>query len=82
VAFIEEYGEEIVSSGGREAAAVIEAVPAARRSPRLRLLLGDALRVSGDATAAMQAFEPLLASAARTGEWAPGLVWRAAMVHT
>jgi DNA-binding SARP family transcriptional activator len=76
-AFIAEHGDDMVASAGYEVARLIEAVPAAQRSPRLRLLLGDALRVGGDVTGALRAFEPLLAGAARLG---PALAWRAAMV--
>ncbi len=74
---IEDHGDAIVASAGHEVARLIEAVPADERSPRLRLLLGDALRVGGDVTGALRAFEPLLAGADRL---APALAWRAAMV--
>jgi DNA-binding SARP family transcriptional activator/ATP/maltotriose-dependent transcriptional regulator MalT len=74
---IEEHGDAIVASAGHEVARLIEAVPPDERSPRLRLLLGDALRVGGDVTGALRAFEPLLTGADRL---APALAWRAAMV--
>ncbi|MEN3305488.1 MAG: hypothetical protein V7603_1690 [Micromonosporaceae bacterium] len=81
VAFIEAAGDEMVAGEGARAARLIETVPAASRSPRLRLLLGDALRLGGDVTGALRTFEPLLADAARLGYWSPGLVWRVAMAH-
>jgi DNA-binding SARP family transcriptional activator len=74
---IEERGDAIVASAGHEVARLIEAVPPAERSPRLQLLLGDALRVGGDVTGALRAFEPLLAG---TDRLEPALAWRAAMV--
>jgi DNA-binding SARP family transcriptional activator/ATP/maltotriose-dependent transcriptional regulator MalT len=81
VALIESAGDEIVAAEGARAAGLIEAVPAADRSARLRLLLGDALRIGGDVRGALHTFEPLLADAQRLGYWSPGLVWRAAMAH-
>jgi DNA-binding SARP family transcriptional activator len=74
---IEEHGDAIVASAGHEVARLIEAVPAAERSPRLQLLLGDALRIGGDVTGALRAFAPLLA---HDGPLAPAVAWRAAMV--
>ncbi|MEU4243433.1 tetratricopeptide repeat protein [Actinoplanes sp. NPDC026619] len=75
---IETDGEAMVAEDGARTASLIQALPADRRSVRLRTLLGDALRVSGDATAALRTFEPLLVDA---GHAPAGLLWRAAMAH-
>jgi DNA-binding SARP family transcriptional activator/ATP/maltotriose-dependent transcriptional regulator MalT len=80
-ALIEAAGDEMVAAGGARVAALIEELPGAARTPRLRLLLGDARRIGGDVSGALAAFQPLLDEAEQTGSWAPGLVWRAAMTH-
>ena len=48
---------------------------------RLRLVLGDAHRMAGDAPAALRTFRPLVEDADRSGRWTADLAWRLAMVH-
>jgi len=80
--FIETHSDEILAAGGAgEVATAIESGPVGDRSPRIQLILGDALRMAGNASGALRAFEPLLERAERVGHWPPSLVWRAAMVH-
>lgn len=82
VAVIEARGDEILAAGGAtEVVPLIDAVPVADRSRRLRLVLGDALRMSGDVAGALSVFEPMLAAARPTGACDAGLAWRAAMAH-
>jgi DNA-binding SARP family transcriptional activator len=81
-AVIAERGDEMLASGGAiEVSRVIEALPAAERTPRVRLVLGDALRMAGDVAGAQRAFAPLLEGAGRTGRCEPRVAWRAAMLH-
>jgi DNA-binding SARP family transcriptional activator len=80
--FIETRSDEILAAGGAtEVAKAIETIPVADRAPRIQLIFGDALRMAGNTSGALRAFEPLLAEAERIGRWPPALVWRAAMVH-
>lgn len=49
-------------------------------TPQVRLVLADALRMTGDVAGAQRAFQPLLDEAERTGTWPPALAWRAGML--
>jgi DNA-binding SARP family transcriptional activator len=53
----------------------------AATTDRLRLVVGDARRRTGDARGALGALAPLVERAERTGCWKPTLAWRLAMVH-
>jgi len=80
-ALIESRGEEMLAAG--QAAEIVTLLPVeaeAQRRPLLQRLLADSLRMSGDASAALRAFAPLVDNARRTG-WDAGLAWRLAMVH-
>ena len=68
VPLLEEIGDRVPD--------LLAAVPAERRTPHLRLLLGDARRMAGDPGGALDLLVPLL-----TAESPPGLLWRAAMAH-
>ena len=80
-ALIESRGEEMLTAG--QAADIVTLLPVdaeAQRGPLLQRVLADSLRMSGDASAALRAFAPLVDDARRTG-WDAGLAWRLAMVH-
>jgi DNA-binding SARP family transcriptional activator len=79
---IEAHGDEILAAGGAEnLVRLVRAVGEPDPSVRLRLLLGDALRMTGDPAGALRIFEPLLAPARAAGSGDAELLWRAAMVH-
>ncbi|WP_345510072.1 tetratricopeptide repeat protein [Phytohabitans houttuyneae] len=81
-ALVEARGDEMLAAGGGpEVARLVDALPPARRTPRLRLLRADALRMAGDVAGATRAFAPLVAEAERDGRWPAALAWRAAMLH-
>ncbi|WP_088317017.1 BTAD domain-containing putative transcriptional regulator [Kineosporia sp. R_H_3] len=87
-----DHGDAILAGGG--AAAVVEIAgdlldaadpegtdasgPDARR---LRLVVGDARRMAGDARGALRTLLPLAEAADEVGHWPPDLAWRVAMVH-
>jgi len=79
---LEDAGDAILGAGGAAAVVdLVDALPPARVSPRLRLLRADALRMAGRVVEAARAFAPLVDAAERAGRWDCGLAWRAAMVH-
>ena len=82
VSLVEDRGDEMLAGGGAVAVVEIgEAVPVARRSRRLTLLLGDALRMAGEADAAARLFAPLVEQTPAGLAWPPDLAWRVAMVR-
>ncbi|WP_088283396.1 BTAD domain-containing putative transcriptional regulator [Kineosporia sp. A_224] len=84
-----DHGDAILAGGG--AAAVVEIagdlLDAGGTSAsdldarRLRLVVGDARRMAGDARGALRTLLPLADAADRAGHWPPDLAWRVAMVH-
>jgi DNA-binding SARP family transcriptional activator len=84
-ALIEDRGAEMLAAGG--AAAVVHLIGLTadprpdRRTERLQLMLGDALRMSGDVAGALRVFAPLLGRTRPAGRYPAGLAWRAGMVH-
>ncbi|WP_345541952.1 tetratricopeptide repeat protein, partial [Phytohabitans rumicis] len=80
-ALVESGGDGMLAAGGAaEVVRLIDELPATARTPRVRLIRADALRMAGRALESVQAFTPLLVDAAETGHWTAGLVWRAAML--
>ncbi|WP_433796675.1 tetratricopeptide repeat protein [Actinoplanes sp. CA-252034] len=79
-AVLAEHGDRMLAAGGGEQVVrLLRAIPDAERSFAVRLVHGDALRMTGDAAGALRVFAPLLEDPARCGD--AGLRWRAAMVH-
>ncbi|CCH18702.1 BTAD domain-containing putative transcriptional regulator [Micromonospora lupini] len=73
-------GEMLAHGGAPEVTDLVSALPQAAQSPDIRLILGDALRMSGAVTRASRVFTALLAQAERDRRWPSRLLWRAAMV--
>ncbi|GIF42291.1 tetratricopeptide repeat protein [Actinoplanes xinjiangensis] len=79
-AMLAEHGDRMLAAGGgNEVVRLLRSIPEEQRSFDLRLVHGDALRMTGDAAGALRVFAPLLRDPARSGD--AGLRWRAAMVH-
>ncbi|RAO55430.1 hypothetical protein LUPAC06_04154 [Micromonospora saelicesensis] len=78
---IARHGGEMLAAGGApEVTDLVTALPQAEQSPDIRLIQGEALRMSGSVTQAARVFAPLLAQADRDRHWPQRLLWRAAMV--
>jgi ATP/maltotriose-dependent transcriptional regulator MalT/DNA-binding SARP family transcriptional activator len=76
---LSEHGDAVLAAGRPDAlAALIESVPAALHTRRLRLLLGDALRTGGELTVAARVYDAI-AAAEPVGD--AGLAWRTGRVH-
>lgn len=74
-----EHGDRMLAAGqAGEVVELVAALPEPRVTRRLRLLLGDALRTSGDLTAAERAYD---AVAAAESDWDAGLAWRVGRIH-
>ncbi|ROO52481.1 transcriptional activator [Micromonospora sp. Llam0] len=79
VRVLTEHGDRMLAAGqAGEVVELVAALPEPRVTRRLRLLLGDALRTSGDLTAAERAYD---AVAAAGSDWDAGLAWRAGRIH-
>jgi DNA-binding SARP family transcriptional activator len=74
-ALVEAYGDAMLAAGG--AAQVVALLGGTGLRRRARLILGDALRLTGDVPAARRLFTEMLAE----GDLDAGLAWRAGMVH-
>ena len=78
-ALVEARGDEILAAGGAaELTGIIDALPAAVRTPGVQLIRGDALRMAGDVAGAHGVFGPLIEGASG---WPAALAWRVAMLH-
>ena len=76
---IEEHGEAMLAAGHAETVGLLIAeLPAALRTPRLWLLLGDARRAGGDLDAALRAYE---AAAPGLPAGSAALAWRRGRLH-
>jgi len=76
---IERHGEAMLAAGHAEAVGrLIAELPAALRTPRLWLLLGDARRAGGDLEAAMRAYA---AAAPGLPAGSAALAWRMGRLH-
>jgi DNA-binding SARP family transcriptional activator/tetratricopeptide (TPR) repeat protein len=76
---LETHGEAILSAGQAETiVALVNLLPPALHSRRLRLLFGDALRETSEPDAALRTY---LAVAAESPEWDAGLAWRVGRLH-
>ena len=74
-------GDQMLAAGGAaEVVRILQGVPPDRITDRLRLVLGDAQRVSGDLLGAEQTFRPMLARGA-TGRLSSAAAWRVGMVR-
>ncbi|MEV4641198.1 BTAD domain-containing putative transcriptional regulator [Actinoplanes sp. NPDC049548] len=72
--------ERLGAGQAAEIVAEIRALPVERWTPAVRLVLADALRMTGDVAGAQRAFQPLVDTAERTGRWTAALAWRASML--
>lgn len=78
---IARHGGEMLAAGGApDVTDLVNALPQADQSPDIRLIHGEALRMSGSVTQAARVFALLLAQADRDRRWPARLLWRAAMV--
>jgi DNA-binding SARP family transcriptional activator/tetratricopeptide (TPR) repeat protein len=76
---LERHGEAMLAAGHAETVGrLIAELPAALRTPRLSLLLGDARRAGGDLDAAMRAYT---AAAPGLPPGSAALVWRVGRLH-
>jgi len=72
------YGDTMLAAGSAEAlATLVEAVPEALRTRRVRLLLGDALRTAGEIAAAARAYGVV---ADAEPDWDAGVTWRMGLI--
>ncbi|WCN78640.1 tetratricopeptide repeat protein [Micromonospora sp. LH3U1] len=78
---IARHGGEMLAGGGApDVTELVSALPQTEQSADIRLIHGEALRMSGSVTQASRVFAPLLAQADRDRRWSARLLWRAAMV--
>lgn len=76
---LDEHGDQLISIGQSELVLrLITALPERLRTRRLWLLLGDALRTTGDLEAAGRAYDVV---AAGEPDWTAGLAWRVGRIH-
>ncbi|BEL05672.1 hypothetical protein Q0Z83_038630 [Actinoplanes sichuanensis] len=79
-AVLAEHGDRMLAAGGgAEVVRLLRSIPEEHWSFELRLVHGDALRMTGDVAGALRVFAALLRDPVRGGD--AGLRWRAAMVH-